>query len=389
MCSDDETIPCVPTACQMTTMSLCCPSGYFWNSDLSCCSDTLICDPPCLSDEMCVSVSNVATCACNDSAYSGKTIADFSPSVSCNTVTMTISVSQCLLAHLGYDYTNMHLLNSSLAACRYSYSEIINNSSVRKVQLRVEDGWCGTIMTFDSTKLYYKNSLYIGIQNKSIITVSPMLLNFTCSYNLTMETSLIYALKPIQNTVTLPGPNGTGSYALTMAAYLNPNFISPIQADDTVEVGTLIYLGLFVANADGTAFSLRVEECYATPTNDPTDVNRVYIVRGGCAYTNDGVESVVKENGKSLEAQIQVSTFSFQGQLDVFIFCNATLCPKTQQCNMCTYNTRLARTSSTSFAQTAINIPLDYTSYLNSGSQTAVSWAVMLSFLVVLLKMNI
>ncbi|OCT94470.1 hypothetical protein XELAEV_18012142mg [Xenopus laevis] len=331
-CASDETKTCMPTACDFIYVSQCCPSGYFWDPSLSCCSDEVMCDPPCLSDEICASVNNVATCVCNNSAYSGKTIADFSPSLSCQSNIMVISVSQCLLTYLGYDYTNIHLLNET-DSCNIHYSEIINNNRVESMQLKVQSGWCGNTMMFDSSKVYYKNSLYIGIQNKSVITVKPMLFNVTCSYNLTIQTSLIYGIKPVESLHSL-AENGTSSFALTMSAYKNPDYTSPIQAEDTVEVGTYIYLGLFVYNADGTAFSLRVEECYATPTSEPLDVNRVYIVRGGCAYTND-VESVVEENGKTLEARIKMSMFSFHNQNNVYIFCNATLCPNSplNQCD--------------------------------------------------------
>ncbi|OCT94469.1 pancreatic secretory granule membrane major glycoprotein GP2 [Xenopus laevis] len=386
-CASDETKTCVPTTCDITDVSQCCPSGYFWNPSLSCCSEEVICDPPCLSDEKCDSINNEATCVCNNSAYSGKKFSDFSPSLSCQSNIMVISVSQCLLTYLGYDYTNIHLLNDS-DSCNIHYPEIINNNRVESMQLKVKSGWCGNTMTFDSSKLYYKNSLYIGVQNKSIITVNPMTLNFTCSYNMTMETSLIFALKPVLSTVSILGPNGSGSYALTMSAYKNPDYTSPIQADDTVEVGSHIYLGLFVNDADGTAFSLRVEECYATPTNEPSDINKVYIVRGGCAYTND-VDSVVEENGKALEARIKLSTFSFQDQTNVYIFCNAMLCPNTtnNQCDKCTSNLKTVRASS-NYAQTMINIPLDDFRYFNSGSQTAVSWTLVLGFLLVILKMN-
>ncbi|NP_001080952.1 thyroid hormone down-regulated protein (gene 18) S homeolog precursor [Xenopus laevis] len=383
-CGSDETKTCVPTTCGIKDISSCCPSGYFWNSNTSCCSDELTCNPPCLSDEKCASVNDVATCVCNDSSYAGKKFADFSPLLTCLPNIMVISVSQCLLTHLGFDYTNMHLLNNDSDICNIHYPEIINNNRVESMQLKVQSGWCGNKMTFDSSKLYYKNSLYIGIQNKSVITVDPMTLNFTCSYNMTMQTSLIYALKPVLSTVSISGPNGTGSYALTMSAYNNPDYTSPIQAEDTVEVGTYIYLGLFVKDADGAAFTLRVEECYATPTSDPSDINKVYIVRGGCAYTND-VDSWVEQNGKALEARIKLSTFSFQSQTNVYIFCNAMLCPNTtnSQCDKC----KTARASST-YTQTMINIPLDDNRFLNSGSQKAVSWTVMLGFILVLLKIN-
>ncbi|XP_018104913.1 uromodulin [Xenopus laevis] len=345
-CGSDETRTCVPTTCDITDISRCCPSGYFWNSNIPCCSDEVTCDPPCLSVEKCASVNDVATCVCNVSTYAGKTIADFRPSLSCQTNVMVISVSQCLLTHLGYDYTNMHLLNNDSDICNIHYPEIVNNNRVESMQLKVDSGWCGNKMTVDSSKVYYKNSLYIGIQNKSVITVNPILFNFTCSYNLTMQTSLNFALKPVQSLAEFNG---------TLSAYKNPDYTSPIQANDTVEVGTYIYLGLFVKDADGAAFTLRVEECYATPTSDPLDVNQVYFVRGGCAYTND---VVVEENGKALEARIKVSMFKIQGQTNVYIFCNATLCPNTlgDQCNKCNNNVSLAKGSS--YVQAMIKIQL-------------------------------
>ncbi|KAM4701478.1 pancreatic secretory granule membrane major glycoprotein GP2-like [Discoglossus pictus] len=378
-CSDGLS-SCLPQNCDPNHL-ICCPQDLFWDDEKSCCSADVVCSPPCLSDEICVNITNEATCVCNDSSHTGAKIEDLVQPVNCDGGTMTISVGRCLLNALGYDYTSLKVYNNS-DICSATFSNIINNQRVQSLQLIAQTGYCGNVMMIDAFKVNYTNTLHIDILNRSIIAKNPMEINFTCSYNLTMETNLSIALHPQLGTTYLTAPNGEGSYPLTMTAYKDSAFSQPFQPTDSALVGSDIFLGLIISDADGMTFALRVVKCWATPTKNPEDPNYVLLVSGGC-QADGGVETEVMNNGNGLEARIRFSSFLFQGFEEVFVFCDARLCGKSENCYAC-QNGRAAE-SNTGEVMIALNLEDNGIYFSSSASQKAVSWTVLTgSFLAII-----
>ncbi|XP_053562934.1 pancreatic secretory granule membrane major glycoprotein GP2-like [Bombina bombina] len=378
MCADFNT--CVPDDCSMNSNE-CCPPGLFWSVNETCCTANVTCDSPCASDETCATINNKATCFCDPNFYKKKNITDLKPILFCGINITIVSLSRCLLYALGYDY-NTFRLNENSAACKYSYREIVNNQSLQSIQVVQKPGWCGNIATNDSAKYYITNTLNVGIQNKTLITVNPIKMNFTCSFNITMQTSLAFALNPVLSTTYLPGINGETVYPFTMAAYLNKDFISPIEMNQevSVAVGSYIYLGLFVTGADGDLLALRAVQCFATPTKNPDDINKVVFLSGGCDV-DDEVDTVVEKNGDGLEARIRISAFAFQGLPEVYIFCNARLCDKkAENCSQCDSS----RATEPKSAEVVLSLKLDNNVDFSSSSYTAVSWTLLVSSLLAL-----
>ncbi|KAM4795788.1 pancreatic secretory granule membrane major glycoprotein GP2-like [Rhinophrynus dorsalis] len=332
----DETTDCVPTSSSECPAqdNTCCPTNYYWDTASNCCSDTVNCSPACNSDEECKAVNGVATCACNTTAYQGLTSSSIAPTVKCESDTMIISISKCLLESLGYDSSSFQLNNNS-DDCTNTYPEVIDGKTMNSIQAIPQTGWCGNIVTMDTTKVYYTNTLHIGTGNSSsgIITVNPANINFTCSYNLTMETSLAAALHPVVSSVNIT-VNGEGTAVTTMGAYWDASYSKPIETNEDVPVGSDLYLGLFSQFVDGDKFALRVETCFATPDGDQNNVNKVQIVSGGCP-ANQGVFAQVQQNGEALEARVKISSFAFRDYPLVYISCMARLCDRNGTCTGC------------------------------------------------------
>ncbi|XP_053560732.1 pancreatic secretory granule membrane major glycoprotein GP2-like [Bombina bombina] len=377
-CSDDITT-CFPGDECLAEDNTCCPSGYYWHADINCCSDELKCIPACGIDEMCTAVNSVATCKCNDSYYDNPNPSTLNPLVTCEASAMTLSIEKCFLESIGYDSSNM-LVNNSVD-CTFPYTVLVNNVRVIKVQAKPITGWCGNVVTTDGSKIYYTSTLYIGIQNSSLITVNPSRLNFTCSYNATMQTSLAAAFHPVVGTVNLT-VNGEGSAPTTMAAYWDQSYTKPITDTEDVPVESTLYLGLFSEFVDSDNFALRVEDCFATPDGDNNNVNKAYLVRGGC-NANDGINTAVEENGQSLQARIKVSAFAFRDQPLVYVTCNVRLCSKNGTCTGCNVARAAARDGLNSL-QIKVNL-LNNDYDISFGSQAVASWTVLLSSLLVLL----
>ncbi|KAM3936083.1 pancreatic secretory granule membrane major glycoprotein GP2-like [Leptodactylus fuscus] len=383
ICNTDPTITCVPTSeCSSVGTNICCPTGYYWSSGDNCCTATLICSPACKSDEICKNVSNVATCGCNTAVYSGYNTSSLSSTVKCTSSVMTVSLSKCLLEALGYDSTTFQL-NNNTDSCVNTYTETVGNVTMQSIQSLVQTGYCGNIVTTDATKVYYSNVLHIGIQNKTIITANPVNISFTCSYNLTMQTSLTSAFKPTLNSVNMT-VNGQGSIVTTMAAYWDSQYTSPVQQNQDVPVGSNVYLGIFADANDVSKFVLRVENCYATPDNNVNNVNKVAILSGGCP-ANQGVTAQVQENGVSFEARVQFNSFAFQGQPLVYITCDVRLCDRNKTCTGC--NAARSGEDGTASLQIPLNFLDDYSS---SAANTDVpSWALLISTLLAYLSMKL
>ncbi|KAM4699914.1 pancreatic secretory granule membrane major glycoprotein GP2-like [Discoglossus pictus] len=379
-CSDGLTT-CIPSACDLDANE-CCPDGLFWDDTNSCCTDTLVCSPSCLSDEVCVNDTNDAVCVCNNLLHKNETLKDLKTTVDCAEGTMTVSVSKCLLGYLGYDYTTFRLKNDPDINCSAPYPDILNNQRTQSFQIKAKKDICGNIMTLDSSKVYYTNVLFIDILNKPLITINPIEMNFTCSYNLTMQTSLDVILHPVASTTYLNASNGEGSYPLTIAAYKNSEFNIPFEETDNVNVGSDIYLGLFITGADGDNFALRAVQCIATPSNNRNDPTFVQFVSGGCLVDGD-VDTALINNGDSLEAKFRVSAFVFDGYGEVHIFCDARLCDKASgNCTVC----QNGKSSEQGTGEVSVSLRMEDTiSFGSSGTDTVVSSAALAASILMLL----
>ncbi|CAI9622341.1 unnamed protein product, partial [Staurois parvus] len=125
-----------------------------------------------------------------------------------------------------------------------------------------------------------------------------------------MITSLKLPGNITYQTVYLSGANETGKYPVTMAAYKDSTFTIPYQNEEEVTIGTMIYVGIFVTGADGKIYVLRIETCVASPTDNRSDVNSVYIIKNGCPQ--GPVSTTVLQNRNALEASFSISSFQFQ-----------------------------------------------------------------------------
>ncbi|XP_073398690.1 uncharacterized protein [Dendrobates tinctorius] len=332
LCADGYTF-CIPTTECVFSSDECCPQGLLWDTENICCIETPLCSPPCYNDEVCTYVSNVTTCVCNSTYYADKSkalsVADLAPLLACDPEGyMVISVNKCLLESLGYDYNTMHMNNKS-KSCTVYYSEVSNGKQVYSFQIKAMEGWCGNIVTRNSSMVYYTNSLYIDIQIGNVITANPISFEFTCAYSLIWELSLKMNIKrllsattvssssceilqeesillssdnqwssnsgiPLSNgtdfalntdvctdssccIITLPSSMKYSLYPMYMEAFIDEAFTIPLTE---VSVGSYVYVGMAIS-ADANIFSLSVEQCIVSPTNNRNDSDSVILISDG------------------------------------------------------------------------------------------------------------
>ncbi|XP_069077277.1 uromodulin-like [Pleurodeles waltl] len=289
------------------------------------------CYPACADDELCTNSAGSAECKCQRSKYLNASLNDILPTVQCEGSAMTLSLSKCLLERFKYSFTQMYFSNTNCTAT--TSLQLVGNERVVQLTAIPQAGWCGNEVTINNDKtMTYSNVLYIPPDNESEIIISSMLrLNFSCTYNMTIETSLLTALHPNLNTVTLPPVNGSGTITATMTTFKTNSFTDPLTEGDTLTVGTPVYIGISAAFPDGDTFTLRADRCVATPSNTSGDPG-VELISGGCAMTQD-VNVQVIENGQSLQVKFAIETFRFQGQSEVYMRCDVSLCLKTPSNN--------------------------------------------------------
>ncbi|XP_078542165.1 uromodulin-like [Lissotriton helveticus] len=284
------------------------------------------CDPACADNELCTYSAGYADCKCQKNKYLNASRDDIFPTVQCEGSAMTLSLNKCLLERFNYSFTQMHFVDTNCTVT--SSLQLGGNERVIQVNVTPRAGRCGNEMVVRNDRtVTYSNVLYIPPDDTSGIIISSSLrFNFSCTYNRTMQTSLLTALHPTMDNITGPSEDGSGSITATMAAFKSNSFNDPVLENDTLRVGTPVYIGISTTFPDGETFTLRAERCVAAPSINLGDPG-VELISGGCAMTQTMNVQVV-ENGQSLQVMFEIETFIFNGQPDVYMWCDVSLCLK-------------------------------------------------------------
>ncbi|XP_078542532.1 uromodulin-like isoform X2 [Lissotriton helveticus] len=283
------------------------------------------CNPACADNELCKNIAGYAECKCQKNKYLNASRDDIVPTVQCKGSAMTLSLNKCLLERFNYSFTQMHFEDTNCIAT--TSLQLEGNERVVQITANPQATWCGNEMLIYDKTVTYSNVLYIPPDDASGIIISSSLrFNFSCTYNLTMQTSLLATLHPLLINVTGPSEDGSGSITATMAAFKSNSFNDPVLENDTLTVGTPVYIGISTTFPDGDTFTLRAERCVAAPSINLGDLS-VELISGGCAMTQTMNVQVV-ENGQSLQVMFEIEAFIFNGQPDIYMWCDVSLCPK-------------------------------------------------------------
>ncbi|XP_041439831.1 alpha-tectorin [Xenopus laevis] len=181
------------------------------------------------------------------------------------------------------------------------------------------------------------NTLLIPASTDSgIVTVNNLSLDFSCSYALNMQSSLLTVFKPVMSSANLNTGNSASEAKTTIAAYINPSYTEPLQQEEQEQIpmDSTLYFGVSTDFYDPD-FVLRVETCFASPINDNASPMKVMLLENGCS-TDQGQYINVFDNGKTKEVRFSLVSLAFQGYDTVYIFCGARLClNSTGTCSGC------------------------------------------------------
>ncbi|XP_043831834.1 pancreatic secretory granule membrane major glycoprotein GP2 isoform X2 [Dromiciops gliroides] len=310
-----------------------CPGGFYVyklngtpECDLAYCTDPNTIDPVepkcdlnCSHQEECRLVNGTWGCHCRQDLNISD-VANLRPLLKCGTEEITVSLDKCQVESLGYTgeiFAHLRDRNCS------GFLEIDEKNKLSVVNpARV--GACGTTLERNATHAIYKNTLTLA--NEFIIREKVFGIDFQCAYPLDMKVSLHTATKPIVSALNISAA-GSGKFLVRMALFQDQNYTSPYEGSTAVlSVESILYVGAILYQGDTSQFKLLMKNCYATPTKDPTDPIKYFIIRNSCPNLHDSTIRV-EENGISAEGRFSVQVFMFAGNHDlVYLHCEVHLC---------------------------------------------------------------
>ncbi|XP_007516650.2 uromodulin [Erinaceus europaeus] len=321
-----------------------CPGGYYVYNltappecHLAYCTDPSsvegTCDE-CSVDEECRSINGMWHCRCKQDLN----ISDISlleRRLKCGVDNIKVSLSKCQLKSLGFEKVFMYLRDS-----RCSGFPERGDRDWMSVVTPARHGPCGTVMTRNETHATYSNTLYLA--DEIIVRDRNIKINFACSFPLDMKVSLQTSLQPMVSALNI-SVGGTGMFTVRMALFQSPAYLEPFQGPSVaLSTEAFLYVGTMLDGGDLSRFVLLMTNCYATPTDNATDILKYFIIQDGCPRVEDSTIQVV-ENGESPQGRFSVQMFRFAGNYDlVYLHCEVYLCDTvTERCKPTCSRTRL------------------------------------------------
>ncbi|KAM4025489.1 uromodulin-like [Anomaloglossus baeobatrachus] len=310
-----------------------CPGGYHvYKLDgtpacyLSYCTDPSTANNSsiCAADEEWKLKDGVYGCFCKDE-YEVTALADIRPELTCDLYEMRAVFQKCQLTSLDFNANSVTLRDDG---CYGIHHDPSRNSFT--VSSPIHAGACRLQITKNGTHVTYLSTLHLMLESTGLITRDEELsVTIFCSYPLDMMVSLNMAVKPFFSSTNIT-VGGTGQFTAYMAIYKDSSYVTPYEGSE-VELSTksMLYIGVFVQGGDAFNYALVMRNCYATPSRNPDDSLKYYIIKDSCPNKQDSTISV-PENGVSRKGRLSVQVFKFVGNhSSVYIHCAVSLCDVT------------------------------------------------------------
>ncbi|XP_078521220.1 uromodulin-like [Lissotriton helveticus] len=310
-----------------------CPAGFYvyklqstpqGQCTLSYCTDPNYRSPgcsDCTEEEECRMINGVEGCHCRNDFYSSD-VSSLQPQLQCESTYIKISFSTCQLKYLGLDTNNIHLRDYSCMAF-----EDRNGTGLMTLVTTVQSGSCGTYYEKNDTYATYINTVFLTSDTSGIIIRDQEVrVNFNCSYPMDMLISLDVSFQPIISSLDI-NIGSTGRFTLKMAAYSDVSFSSPYEGTEIqLSTKSMLYIGVMITGGDTSRFRLLMKNCYATPSMDPEDSTKYFIIKNSCPNPQDHTVTVIQNGGYS-RGQFSVQLFKFNSYYSyVYMHCEVSFC---------------------------------------------------------------
>ncbi|XP_023122269.2 zona pellucida sperm-binding protein 4-like [Amphiprion ocellaris] len=216
---------------------------------------------------------------------------------------------------------------------------------------------CGTQAMISDGNITYQIKIEVkrNPRRSSIRRDTPFHLTVQCSFVLTRMTQLGFTVqqKQLEYPSTL---RSKGTLRTEMRFAKDSSYRSFHSSGDTptvVELGQPVYVEVFVVKHEDRDLVLQLEDCWATPTEDPHDPQRWKLLVKGCPYTGDSQRTVVLPVSSnelpypSLHKWFEVKMFVFVSPRTfknlVYFHCDVEICKRPDCLHPCSNRKRALR----------------------------------------------
>ncbi|XP_032877740.1 pancreatic secretory granule membrane major glycoprotein GP2-like [Amblyraja radiata] len=183
---------------------------------------------------------------------------------------------------------------------------------------------CGTLTDSDDVHIVFSNT--IQNNNSGIITRTYINLTFACRYPLNYIVQQINADNKISaDTRTITLNTEDGNFSIAMMLFKDENYTDKWTSVPFLSLEDNIYVKVTMIP---THLSVRLEKCWATPTNEPHHNTQYVFIKNSCPEVTTEHTLSVKANGQGSEARFRIQMFKFVGNSynDIFLHCHVQIC---------------------------------------------------------------
>jgi len=251
----------------------------------------------------------------------------------CSAETIEVRLNKCVMNKFGFTLKDL-FVNGPQKTDNFTNLETSINNNCRgalafdngpeyafKIDRTFSD--CKTEKGFLNGQATYKNAIHglADLPEDDNTRRLEMLLEFGCKFDVDLSVS--------QNI----GEQGSQWFedegeTVIAAIYDDSSFTRVADSIFTHAVGDRIHVGVVAKHSDGK--SVRVENCWITPSVDSNDATKRDIIIDGCAVDNN-LNPDVLENGVTNYSRITLDGFHFNAQSEPLIFghCEVSFCDGT------------------------------------------------------------
>ena len=140
---------------------------------------------------------------------------------------------------------------------------------------------CGMVKEVTDGKITYRNAISgsKGLTDGVITRTRKTFIQFECSFTTDIQASVsIGEVAREEHNVVLDGKESV--LDLSMALYTTSDFSTLAGSDFQLRVPAEAYIGIAAELPDD--YNVKLENCWATPTNDPADETAYTMIDSGC-----------------------------------------------------------------------------------------------------------
>ncbi|XP_075432641.1 pancreatic secretory granule membrane major glycoprotein GP2-like [Ascaphus truei] len=266
-------------------------------------------------------VNRKATCRCRP-GFTGRYCEDVKLDLTCDDQ-MRLQILKSVFDDLGVNSSLLHMSNPN---CKVQETSELHVS----ITLTYENHtYCGTQVQVNGSHLVYSNELTTGtsVEKEDMIPGGGLIsrssnisIRFFCVYRYDRIVSLPYPLLTSASLVTFVVQEG--EFNVTMTLHQTSAFLKPYYWPPIIPLSHRLYVQLQM-HGPQTNFTLKLEECWATPAADPSHEIKHPIITNGQA--NDSTVAMISSGNGSL-TRFSLQMFHFVSYTEVYLHCRIWLC---------------------------------------------------------------